>query len=150
MADGWKDLGAWLKAQRVRLGLRQTTLAEQAGVSRTTVVILEAGGRTVRGRWEHPSPDIETMSRLADALDVDRSEFAERVAAARSLASVTPRPADRQDDQVAQLAAKVDRLHALVRRLAVAAGMGDAPELLDDPPLAAEPAPATQSPRPRR
>lgn len=149
MTDGWKDLGAWLKAQRLRLGLRQTTLAEQAGVSRTTVAILEAGGRTVRGRWEHPSPDVETVSRLAVALDVDRDELDARVARAREGSGVTPRP-DRQAEQLAVLTEKVDRLHVLVRRLAVAAGMDDAPELLDDPPPAAAPPPATRSPRPRR
>ena len=55
-------LGAAIRAVRVRRGLRQRELAERAGLSRTTVSLVE------RGHWQHLS--IDTVRRIAAALDV--------------------------------------------------------------------------------
>ena len=55
-------LGASIRAVRIRHGLRQQDLARSAGVSRTTVSLVE------RGHWQRLS--IETVRLIAAAVDV--------------------------------------------------------------------------------
>lgn len=55
-------LGAAIRAVRMRRRLRQLDLAQSAGVSRTTVSLVE------RGHWQRLS--IETVRRIAAAVDV--------------------------------------------------------------------------------
>jgi transcriptional regulator with XRE-family HTH domain len=56
------SLAAALRAVRLRRGFRQLDLAKLAGVSRTTVSLIE------RGHWQ--SLSIETMRRIAAVLDI--------------------------------------------------------------------------------
>lgn len=43
--------GRWVRAERDRLGLRRSTIAEQLGLRRTSVTRLENGGESVPPRW---------------------------------------------------------------------------------------------------
>lgn len=63
------DLAELIRSGRLRKGLNLEALAEQAGVSRTTVHHLERGG-THR-------PRASTLSRLAAVLDIDPDQMAE-------------------------------------------------------------------------
>lgn len=56
------DLGARVRAERERLGLTQTELAERMETTQPTIARLEAGGVT---------PSLDTLHRAADALGLE-------------------------------------------------------------------------------
>lgn len=56
------QLGARVRAERERLGLTQTELAEKMGTTQPTIARLEAGGVT---------PSLDTLHRAADALGLE-------------------------------------------------------------------------------
>lgn len=56
------QLGARVRAERERLGLTQTELAEKMGTTQPTIARLEAGGVT---------PSLDTLHRAADALELE-------------------------------------------------------------------------------
>ena len=56
------QLGARVRAERERLGLTQSELAEKMGTSQPTIARLEAGG---------VSPSLDTLHRAADALGLE-------------------------------------------------------------------------------
>jgi WD40 repeat protein/DNA-binding XRE family transcriptional regulator len=81
--------GAALRRLRLAAGLTQERLAERAGVSAKAVIALEKDpGRT---------PRLETVTRLADALGLDRDDRARLLAAARPTESASrgPDPTER-------------------------------------------------------
>jgi ribosome-binding protein aMBF1 (putative translation factor) len=55
-------LGARIRAERERMGLTQTELAERMGTTQPTIARLEAGGVT---------PSLNTLQRTADALGLE-------------------------------------------------------------------------------
>jgi ribosome-binding protein aMBF1 (putative translation factor) len=55
-------LGARVRAERERLGLTQSELAEKMGTTQPTIARLEAGGVT---------PSLDTLHRAADALGLE-------------------------------------------------------------------------------
>ena len=67
--------GAMLKRLRLAAGLTQERLAERAGVSAKAIVNLENDPTRM--------PRLETVTRLADALGLDREDRARLLAAAR-------------------------------------------------------------------
>src|SRR5690349_15599785 len=77
--------GGLLRRLRLAAGLTQERLAERAGLSAKAIIALE----------NHPTrtPRLETVTRLADALGLDRGDRAHLLAAARP-ASVLPVAAD--------------------------------------------------------
>lgn len=56
------QLGARIRAERERLGLTQSELAEKMGTTQPTIARLEAGGVT---------PSLDTLHRAADALGLE-------------------------------------------------------------------------------
>lgn len=56
------ELGGRVRAERERLGLTQSELAERMGTTQPTVARLEAGGVT---------PSLETLHRAAEALGLE-------------------------------------------------------------------------------
>lgn len=56
------ELGARVRAERERLGLTQSELAEKMGTTQPTIARLEAGGVT---------PSLDTLHRAADALGLE-------------------------------------------------------------------------------
>src|SRR5437899_1249561 len=80
-AERSEPFGLLLRQFRLRAGLTQDELAEQAGISARGLQYLETGG----GR---PRPD--TMRRLAEALGLDTDERAELDRARRARASAAP------------------------------------------------------------
>jgi transcriptional regulator with XRE-family HTH domain len=61
-------IGEKLKEIRTRRFLTQEELAEEAGVSHSTIVNIERN---------HAEPQFRTIRKLAKALDIDPSEFLE-------------------------------------------------------------------------
>jgi transcriptional regulator with XRE-family HTH domain len=61
-------IAALVRAGRLRKGLKQEELADQAGISRTTLVHLERGGT--------PRPRASTLSRVASVLELDPEALA--------------------------------------------------------------------------
>lgn len=60
------DLVRLLSEERIRHGLSMNRLAEKSGLSQSMISLLERGMR---------SPTLETLLRVAIALDVDLSEL---------------------------------------------------------------------------
>lgn len=56
------QLGARIRAERERVGLTQSELAEKMGTTQPTIARLEAGGVT---------PSLDTLHRAADALGLE-------------------------------------------------------------------------------
>jgi transcriptional regulator with XRE-family HTH domain len=67
--------GKVLRDTRERAGLSQEALADEAGLDRTFIGMLERGKR---------QPTLETLFRIADALKVAPSTLVARTAAERS------------------------------------------------------------------
>ena len=86
MATQGMAFGALLRRLRLAAGLTQERLAERAGVSAKAIIGLENEAA------RHPR--LDTVTRLADALEVDRDDRARLLAAARpeSLAVAAPEP----------------------------------------------------------
>lgn len=60
-------VGVHLLRLRKRAGLSQEGLAEKSGVHRVTIASLESG--------QHATADVETINKLAKALDVDNADL---------------------------------------------------------------------------
>ena len=60
---------ALLKAERIRQGMSQYKLAKECGLSKTSVAFIE--------RNEN-KPTLSTLVRIADALNVDLSEYLQK------------------------------------------------------------------------
>src|SRR5262250_2457343 len=93
--DRTESFGAVLRELRLRAGLSQEGLADKAGLSARGLSDLERGAR----RAPHPS----TLSRLAEALELDPEMRRALVAAARpkSDRSVRPQPATSAGEDMA-------------------------------------------------
>lgn len=61
-----RDFGQRVRRRRLQLVLSQETLAELAGIHRTSVGPLESGDR---------DPRLDTILRVADALDIDPGDL---------------------------------------------------------------------------
>src|SRR6187397_919026 len=84
MATEGMAFGAALRRLRLAAGLTQERLAERAGVSAKAIIALENDpART---------PRLETVTRLADALGLDRDDRAHLLAAARPPGSAPTAP----------------------------------------------------------
>ncbi len=57
-----KNVGMNIRLERVKRGISQEKLADLAGVARSTMGIIERGEQ---------SPSIQTLAKVANALDVD-------------------------------------------------------------------------------
>jgi len=72
--DRQREFGARVRAQRRAVGMTQEALAHRAGVHRSYVGSLETGGR---------NPSLETIARLATALEVDAADLVAGLQAVR-------------------------------------------------------------------
>ena len=61
------SFGAFLRAQRRTCGVSQNELAKRSGMHRTSISLLERG--------ERHDPSLDTLVKLARALDVTPSDF---------------------------------------------------------------------------
>src|SRR5579859_3712243 len=77
-----KELGATVRAHRLRLGFSQERLAEKASLHRTYVTDVERGARNI---------SLESISRLAQALEVSISSLFIGSNAIAGLPDGTPR-----------------------------------------------------------
>jgi predicted ATPase/transcriptional regulator with XRE-family HTH domain len=84
MASDSTSFGPLLRLHRLRAGLTQEALAERAGLSTRGLQDLERGVRQ--------SPRLETLRLLADALELDATERAGLIAAARPEVASAPAP----------------------------------------------------------
>lgn len=57
-----KNVGMNIRLERVKRGISQEKLADLAGIARSTMGIIERGEQ---------SPSIQTLAKVANALDVD-------------------------------------------------------------------------------
>ena len=71
-----KEFGAAVRAHRLRLGISQETLAERAQLHRTYVTDVERGARNI---------SLDSISRLAGALDLSISSLFNPTASARAV-----------------------------------------------------------------
>ena len=76
----WQAWGAWVRARRETLGLTRKQAAARAGVSESTLRVLERGGQNRAGIWVPPDPADETLAAVARGLDLDPAEVFQRVA----------------------------------------------------------------------
>jgi transcriptional regulator with XRE-family HTH domain len=83
-----------LRAGRIRKGWKQADLAEQAGVSRTTLIHLERGAVQ--------EPRASTLNKLAQALELDPADLV----APRSVRVAEPAAFDRSTNPALQAAAE--------------------------------------------
>jgi len=81
--DVKKEFGAAVRAHRLRLGISQETLAERAELHRTYVTDVERGARNL---------SLESISRLARALDISIDLLFSPFSAANSFASANDKP----------------------------------------------------------
>jgi transcriptional regulator with XRE-family HTH domain len=72
--DRQRKFGARVRARRRAVGMTQEALAHRAGVHRSYVGSLETGGR---------NPSLETIARLATALEVDAADLVAGLQAVR-------------------------------------------------------------------
>lgn len=70
MNDRMRALAAEIRAERAALGMTQQALAEQTGLSKSTVVRIEAATRAA---------DINQLAAIADALRMPLAELVERM-----------------------------------------------------------------------
>ena len=70
-----KAFGIVISRLRVQKGLTQERLSGLAGIARSHLVALENGEKTVK---------LDTMWRIADALEIDPSELIKRIEAENS------------------------------------------------------------------
>jgi len=65
-SDLKKMIGARIRWARARNGITQETLAEESGLSRNTISLIEAGRKAAR---------LETLNQIASALDIQLFEL---------------------------------------------------------------------------
>jgi transcriptional regulator with XRE-family HTH domain len=66
----WADVGAWIEAERLNLGLSTTDAARRARVAKSTWTQIEAG--------QNRHPTDETLVRVARALGLEPAEMMAR------------------------------------------------------------------------
>ena len=66
MADTNVDIGARLRHFRAKVGLSQRALAKRAGITNSTVSLIESN---------HTNPSVGALKRLLDAIPIGLSEF---------------------------------------------------------------------------
>jgi transcriptional regulator with XRE-family HTH domain len=71
------EVARLLRSERVRRGMSMTQVAEKSGLSRQMISYIEQGMR---------NPTLDTLLRIAIALDVDLSKLIKRASTARSSA----------------------------------------------------------------
>ncbi len=112
-AEAWRAAGTLVRAARERAGLSRTAVASLAGVSTTTLVNLEGGGRTYRGEWTLPGTSDRNLVRIAEAVQVDVAELFATLRREPPAWWIGPKPVERK---LSALSGKIDQLAPEDRR----------------------------------
>lgn len=111
--DDAKAFGAWVRYRRTQRGRSADALARAAGISSSGLYNIERGGRNYGGHWSAWRPQDQTLTALAQALDVPEAEMFRRAPGSCAGGEVDLR----LPDDVDTLVGRIDRLVVAVEQL---------------------------------